>query len=1093
MNKGIGLLALLPLLVAALLLAPSTSHAQTTAATIVGDITDPSGAAIPGATVVVTNEGTGVAREAVTNEVGQYRVAPLNPATYEVRVETAGFKTQVRGGVVLQVSDIVEVDFTLELGEVTETIEVTGAAPVMQTQEASVAGVVDEKELQRLPVNQRNYTRLILLMPGTSSRRRSQSRGTGESGTQLYSVNGGRPQDNNYTLDGVDSNMQMMNSPGISPPMDAIQEFKVATNTSSEFARSAGANVSMVIKSGTSELHGTVYEFLRNDAFDANEFFANRNGRDQVPFRLNQYGAAVGGPIPKLSDKMFWFVSWEGFRRRRGSTATFSTPPSDFRQGDFSRLDNQIFDPFTGEQFANNTIPLAQQNPAMSRAIDLTNPASPNVSGDTNNVINNESRKNNRDQIHWRWDYNITSKDSVFFRFSNQNADLFTPQSNPLFFRDGQFDVFNYGGTWNHVFGATTVLSMTFGTNQPNNPGLNRTDAITRADFLSQTGLQMYQQDVFGDALVGISMGAYSAGGGGGSVTGDEVYQYSTNLSTVKGKHTLKGSFQYHRRRFYTDTSNPMNGNASFNGQITALAGVDGSGFPLADALLGFPTEIRRGQGNTLTNGIGHFIVGSFQDDWRVTSKLTVNLGLGYQLGSRPYDTTDRLGNLWVRRDGNGDYFGTLMWAATNPQPAPPDGRVPSPLDTFETGRPANQAGWGRALIGTDKNDFAPRLGVAYRANEKTVIRSGFGIFYNSTFVQELQDLRKFWPFTVQQVFSPNRGATPDFPITDGGPPFSSTAAIGGWPQNPENRSPYSMQWNFFIQRQLISDMTLDIGYVGSASKKQIGYSPFNNALTPGPGAIQPRRLLSSFGDLDGGSNQYNGRYDALQVKLQKRFSQGLQFNMNYTWQKALDGQSSLAEVKVQDPFNRRNDYSRSSWDTRQVFNFAYVYELPFGKGRQYGGNMNKAADMLLGGWSLEGITRLESGPPVRVRTGRDIANTGRSQQRPNLVGDPNAGPKTPDAWYNINAFETPQQYTFGNAGAYITDADGIVSFDIAVQKRFPINERHAIEFRTEFFNLPNNVNFGLPQENLNSGNRNRITSQSVAPRQIQFGLRWRF
>ena len=327
---------------------PMNAGAQSQA-TLVGTVSDPTGASVPGAEVTVSNLDTGSERVVQTNEVGNFRVFPLNPGVYTVMATTSGFKTQIRDGVVLQVSDVIEVDFVMELGEVTETIEVTGAAPIMQTQEASVGNVVNTQELERLPVNQRNFTRLILLMPGTSSRRRSQSRGVNESGTQLYSVNGGRPQDNNYILDNIDSNMQMMNSPGISPPMDAIQEFKIATNTGSEFARSAGANVNMVIKSGSREVHGTVYEYFRNDELDANEFFFNRtrtaSSPAKVPFNLNQFGAAVGGPIPGISDKMFWFVSWEGFRRRRGSTQTFSTPPADFRAGDFSRIASSVSRP----------------------------------------------------------------------------------------------------------------------------------------------------------------------------------------------------------------------------------------------------------------------------------------------------------------------------------------------------------------------------------------------------------------------------------------------------------------------------------------------------------------------------------------------------------------------------------------------------------------------------------------------------------------------------------------------------------------------------------------------------------------------------
>jgi hypothetical protein len=1054
-----------------------------TAATLVGDIYDPGGNVIPNASVTVTSAGTGFARSVQTNATGQYRITPLNPGTYSLQIKADGFKTQVRNNIELQVSAVLEVDFTLALGSVAETVEVTGAAPLLQTEESSVGNVVAAKELERLPVNGRNYTRLILLMPGTSSVTRSQSQGTGQSGTSLFSVNGGRPQDNNYTLDGFDSNMQMMNSPGISPPMDALQEFKIATNTGSEFGRSMGANVSMVIKSGTSQVHGTVYEYIRNNAFDANEFFANSNGLPKVPFKQNQYGVSIGGPIPKVNNKMFWFASWEGFRSRRASTQIGNVPTAEFRNGDFSALltgasPTIIRNPFNNNQpYPGNVIPRAQINPAIPTALELTTPL-PNRPGLVQNYVSSGSRQNNRDGLHWRYDYNMSEKNTFFFRFSLQNADLISPALQPNFTSPSEFDVTNYGGAWTHIFSPTTTLELGFGTNQPNVPGISTKGSLTRADFLAKTGMQMYQKDVFGDPLVNISFGSYSTPGAGGGVTGDNIWQWRGNLTKMVGKHSIKMGGQYHHRQFYTNTSNPMNGDAIFQGGVT--------GFPMADALLGYPGEVRRGEGNTLTDGIGHFLMGHIQDDWRVTSKLTINAGLMYQFGSRPYDSSDRLGNLYVTRDEKtGVYTGRLLWATTNPQPNP---------DTGELNSPARTDGIGRALIRSDKNDWAPRLGIAYKLNDKTVIRAGAGMFYNSTFVQELQDLRKFWPFTVQQVFSPNRGGILDQSITAPGPAFSNTSAIGGWPQNPDNRSPYSSQWNFFIQRQIQDDLTFDIGYVGSASKKQVGYAPFNNALTPGPGPIQPRRLLTNFGDLDGGSNQFAGSYNALQVTLKKRFSRGMQFNMNYSWQKSLDNQSSLAEnQKTQDPFNRRADWSRSSWDINHVFVFSYVYELPFGKGRQFGGGMNRFADAFVGGWSLEGIARLESGPPFMVFTSEDIANTGRKTQRLNLVGNPNEGPKTPQQWFNTSAFVRPPQYQFGNASPYITNADGIVSLDFALQKGFKITEKQALEFRSEFFNFPNTVSFSDPQGNINAGDYGRISGQRVSSRQIQFSLRYRF
>lgn len=1064
----------------ALTAASSAAFAQS-AATIVGDVLDPAGHAVAGASVTITNTGTAFARTVQTSETGQYRVTPLNPGIYSIQVQAQGFKTGVRNSVVLPVSAVLEVDFALALGAVTETVEVTTAAPILQTEESSVANVVTAKELERLPVNGRNYTRLILSLPGTSSVTRSQSQGTAQSGTSLFSVNGGRPQDNNFTLDGFDSNMQMMNSPGISPPMDAMQEFKVATNTGSEFGRSMGANVSMVIKSGTNELHGTAYEFLRNAKLDAAEFFGNRNRLPKTPFTQNQYGVAVGGPIPKLTNKMFWFASWEGFRRRRGSTQVGSVPTAAFRDGDFSALlpATVIRDPFNNNApYSGNIIPKARINPAIPTALALTTPL-PNRDGLVQNYVSNFSQANDRDSLTWRYDYNISQNNTFFFRYSYQNADLLNPDFRPNFIGRSEFDVTNYGGSWTHIFSPTTTLEVGFGTNQPNAPGLTAKGTLTRADFLKQTGMQMYQTEVFGDPLVNVSFGAYGTPGAGGGALGDNIWQGRGNLTKIMGRHSVKFGGQYHHRQFYTNTSNPMNGDAIFNGGV--------AGFPMADALLGYPSEIRRGQGNTLTDGIGHFLIGHVQDDWRVSSKLTVNLGLMYQFGSRPYDSTDRLGNLQVLRDPKtGAYSGRLLWATTNPQPNP---------DTGEINSPARTDGIGRALVRSDKNDWAPRLGLAYKLNDKTVIRTGVGMFYNSTFVQELQDLRKFWPFTVQQVFSPNRGGVLDQSITAPGPAFSNTSAIGGWPQNPDNRSPYSSQWNFFIQRELQDNLTLDVGYVGSSSKKQIGYSPFNNALTPGPGAIQPRRLLTNFGDLDGGSNQYSGSYNALQTTLKKRFSRGVQFNLSYSWQKSLDDQSSLAESqKTQDPFNRRSDWSRSSWDINHVLAFSYVYELPFGRGRQFGGSMNRAADLLIGGWSVEGITRLESGPPFMVFTSQDIANTGRKTQRLNGTGsDPNAGPKTPDDWFNKAAFVRPPAFSFGSVSPYVTNADGIINLDAAVQKVFRVNERHSFELRGEFFNFSNTTSFADPDGNINNGTYGTINNQRVSSRQIQMGLRYRF
>src|SRR4051812_47053171 len=326
------------------------AYAQTTNATIVGDVVDPSGSAIPGAAITVRNMDTGVSRELKSDESGSYRVFPLNPGNYEVTASSPGMKTQVQRNVSLDAAANVKVDFHLDVGIVNETVEVQGTATLLQTQDASVGGTVTANEVARLPVNGRNYTRLILLLPGTSDQGGSQSNGT-FSGTNMISVNGQRRQDNNFTLDGIDNNFMMMNSPGMSPPMDSIQEFRVLDNTSAEFGRSSGSNVNIVTKSGTHDLHATAYEYFRNSVLDANDYFANLQGTGKVPFKQNQYGVSAGGPvvIPKIfhgRENTFWFFNWEGFRERRGSTNISTVPTQAQRDGDLSGIGKNIYNPF---------------------------------------------------------------------------------------------------------------------------------------------------------------------------------------------------------------------------------------------------------------------------------------------------------------------------------------------------------------------------------------------------------------------------------------------------------------------------------------------------------------------------------------------------------------------------------------------------------------------------------------------------------------------------------------------------------------------------------------------------------------------------
>lgn len=1077
-----------------------TAFSQTTNATIVGEVVDPSGGSIPGADITVRNLATGVSRQLQTDNAGTYRIFPLNPGTYEVTASSKGMKTQVQENVVLDAAANVKVDFHLDVGVVSEKVEVEATGAVLQTQDASVGGTVTGSEIARMPVNGRNYTRLILLLPGTSDQGGSQSNGT-FSGTQLISVDGQRRQDNNFTVDGVDNNFMMMNSPGMSPSMDAIQEFRVLDNTSAEFGRSSGSNVNIVIKSGTRDLHGSAYEYLRNDKFDANDFFANRNATGKVPYRQNQYGVAVGGPvvIPKIyhgREKTFWFFNWEGFRERQGQTNLSSYPTQDERNGNFSALGSKtLYDPLTGvlgpdgksvirQPFQGNIIPTSRINPAMTFLLNTMVPL-PNRPGLTQNYVNTQGLANDRDAINVRADHNFGVKDSVSFRYSRQRVGQTIPQANPYLTQGERFDVDNYMGSYTHIFNPTSVLEIKFGRNVPNLPQPPINSKIQRQDFLTKSGITMFIPNVLFNPIPSFTADGEWGVGLGGQITGDHINQYIANYSKVLGRHSLRIGANYSRRHFSTNTTNPMDGSVDYDPSLTNLGSNPNSGDSFASMLLGFPSAIRRGTGNTVTeaqiNPQSYYV----QDDWRVNDKLTVNLGVRYEAIPAPREDTNRLGNLVIARNPtSGQYTGTLLWASTNPEVDPATGVA---------GEPPHTGGYGPSLMRNNYLDFAPRVGFAYQFNNKTVIRSAYGIFYNSTFVQELQDMRKFWPYTIQQNFSANQGTRPDLSITDPGPSFSNTAAIGGWPQNPNNRTPYSEQWNFTIQRQLMSDMTLDVGYVGNVNKRQVGYDPINSALTPAPGPIQPRRLLPAFGDLDGGNNKFNSMYNSMRVNLVKRFSRGVQLDANYTWGRAMTNSSSLAEATVQNPYDLRQEWSRASIDLRHIFQLSYVYELPFGRSKRWGANWNGVTNALLGGWSAEGITRAQTGAPLNPRINQDRANVGRTYQRPDATGlNPNNGPKTPDEWFNTAAFALPAPYTYGSSGAFVIDGPGRYNWDLAMQKDFHTFESQVLQFRAEAFNLPNSVSMGNPNTTQDGNNFGQVNYATPA-RIIQFALRYQF
>jgi hypothetical protein len=1066
-------------------------------AEISGLVTDSTHAVVPQASLRIVNQSTGTTRATQTSEAGIFMLRALQPGTYDLEISKEGFHLLSRLGIKLDVAAHIRLNFTLQVGGTTESITVTGRNDLSVTTESAVGGLITSSELARLPVDGRNYTRLILTLPGTSDRSKSQSNGT-FSGTNLYSVNGQRPQDNSYTLDGVENNLFRMNSPGASPPMDSLEEFRVVTGASAEFGRSVGANVTVVTKSGSREVHGTVYEYLRNDKLDANEFFANRTGAGKVPLRQNQYGVSLGGPlvVPGASrrrERTFWFLSWEGFRLTQGSTLFSTVPVAAQRMGDFSQQARQIFDPNTSQPgpggvivrqpFAGNRIPAGRINPASRSVLELLLPL-PNRPGLSTNFVNTESQKSDRGAWVARADHVLTPKDNLMVRYLNQSTGQASPQQNPNITGSSRFDVHNAAGSWTRQLSTSSMFELRLGYHQPYVSSVIRPSGLTRSEFLSNSGIRMFQQEArFNVTPVFLVTGQFGTNASG-AATEDHVYQIMGGYSKLLGRHSLKAGIAYSRRLYFYNGSTPIHGTAAFDSRLTELATQANSGHGTASFLLGYPSQIDRGQGDPSTNGRQNATHLFLQDEWRLSARVTVNAGLRYELNNPPYDTTDRVGTLWLKRDAqSGRYSGELLWGAVNPLPDPTTGAV---------NQPPRRGPFGRTLQANSYRNFAPRLGIAYQLSGRTVIRSGFGIYYNSTFMQELQDKRKFYPYNISQTFVANTGVSPDLSITDSGPAYSNTTALGGWAQRPENRTPYSLQWNLFVVRELGFATVIEAGYAGSGNRRQIGYTPFNVAVSPGPGPVQPRRLLPEYGDLNWGANLHNSNYNALQVKALRRFSRGVQFQVNYTWSRSMDDQSSLAESKVQNPFDQRADYSRSSWDLRHVFQFAYVWEMPFGHQRRFGSDWPIGLDLMLGGWAIEGITRYQTGAPVNVLLGQDRANVGSTMQRPNVIRDPNTGPRTPERWFDTGAFQMPAPFTYGNAGAFIVDSDGRRNWDVSLAKQFQLSERGRLEARAELFNISNSVAMGDPNSQFSSPSFGQVSSATAA-RQIQVALRFRF
>jgi hypothetical protein len=1096
----------IPILVLLAALSVSAS-AQTVTGTIVGTVFDQSGAVLPGVTITVANSATGVSKTAVTNEAGLYSVPFLQPGNYSVSAELTGFKKQVISGIKVEVEQRVRVDASLAVGQVSETVEVQSTAPLLETETSSVGHVIENQRIVDLPLNGRQFMELAFLLPATHASAPGHYNAYLQ-GIALSSA-GGRPTNNNFQIDGISNTSPNCGYFSVSPSVDSVQEFKIQTsNYSAEFGSTSGAVINVATKSGTNELHGSAYDYLRNDVFDARNFF-NRTGKAE-PLKRNQFGWSIGGPVyfPSLyqgKGKTFFFYNQEHLKERKSLVKVARIPTGDITRGDFSKASYTIYQPgttrpnpsgtgFIRDPFPNNTIPTSMISQVAQKV--LTFYPQPNNPGDPQRkYVSNRPFSRDNYQINARVDHQIGSKDNLFGRYSQSNLVSLDPGVLP---ERGDVATTNLGKNvalnWVHTFSPSFVNEARAGYNRLNfsfgnpEPGTNFAPELGVAGVPTNSWLS-------GFPLFGIT-GFSGIGDTEPYGNVDNIYQWTDTASWVKGKHSAK--FGVDIRRIQNDyfIARSPSGSYSLNGQFSGVPGVPLSE-GLADFLLGIPasssiTYIGEA-GRTRTTNWNLF----FQDDWKVTPKLTVNLGLRYELYTSPIEKYGRQGYMEPTT-------GELVYAKGAPLDNPLPGSGITEADLPYKHRKVER----ESIMFGDHNNFAPRIGFAYQALGKTVLRGGYGMSYvYFPFSDFGVNSQRMVPFSINvantsDAFRPTLGWNFDIggarTILRGAPRLSIAGV------SPDLQWGDVHQWSLNLQHELQGNLVFDVGYIGNKASHLAQRFATNNPLTPGTANLNSRRPFQAFAGVSQVQSDMNNFYNAMTVRLEKRYTKGYSILGSYTWAKSIGYGSEVYGTPGQDggfqnPLNIRADRGLQPDDVRQRLSISYTWELPFGKGRQFLTDLGGLANTFLGGWQLNSIMAFQTGFHMSV-SGGAFTNMGWAQ-RPDQTGNPNEGfTFSVDQAFNTKAFarpaplpDNPSLTRFGTAARGSVELPGIKSVDLSIFKNTRVAERLTVQFRFEMFNMPNHPNFScfscIPTSNFNSGSFGRIFG-AADPRLMQFALK---
>jgi Carboxypeptidase regulatory-like domain/TonB dependent receptor len=1070
----------------------TTTRAQVQTGRIVGTVTDSQKAVLPNASVTVTDSATNQSVTVNTNDRGDYVVTPLNPGFYRVTISSPGFQRTSINSVEVQVGQSARADVELKVGEVGSTVEVTSTAPLLDTESGTLGHVVTNTQIVNLPLNGRSFYELARLTPGAAALPGGGNllriRANYVSGTAISGVRG---RQTTFLMDGVDVTDHHQGGSLIQTSIDALQEFKVQQSAySAEFSH-AGGLLNATTKSGANQFHGGLFEFLRNDKLDARNFFA----REREVLKRNQFGGTIGGPvtIPKLyhgRNRTFFFGSYEGMRERQGLVFNNIVPTAAMKRGDFGALlpARRIFDPNTGLAYTGNIIPmdqLSQQALYFAQFIPDPNTAS-------GTFTHSPSRRLDTDQFTIRLDQSVTENHRIFMRYSFHDNRLNEPHQFPaLGYAPLRTRGHNLVASMSNIIKSNFVHEFRFSYL----PAIVNLEAFGQGrDFNKEAGILGFEETgrpgVIGSFPDLSWSGAYTAMNGSAfdqrPKTQDlKVYEWTDNLTWIKGRNIYKFGTKIRRWvPLFTD-SKQFQGQWTFNGSITGGPVTSPlSGDPFADFILGYPRQVTRAFPTDTFGGEGNYYHFYFQDDIKVNNRLSLNLGVRYEYSP------------WLK--GYRNQIGAFDPAAAKPVIiAGDDDQIDLDAqfaasssyalfqDLIQT---SSQAGLPLSITSADKNQWAPRVGFAWRpVGEKTVLRGGYGIFYET----ENTDGRvnnNMIPFKLDETAfndqMPPRRTMADFFL---GRALTASAAPSLGPTYTKLRMGYDQHWNFGVQHEIHSNIVAEIDYVGNKGSFLNGTNAANNPPA-GPGGIQSRRPYSRFGTINYFSQDVSSSYHALQAKLEKRVSAGLWYLASYSFSKSMIHQNAPAKGG-----NTAWERSLAEFDVPHNLAFSWGYELPVGRGKRWLAGARGVTDAVLGGWQMQGILGIRSGRPFTPTISADRANIGIGGQRPNRLASGKLDNPTVERWFDTSAFVTPAQFTYGNSGANILREDRFKSLDFSVFKQFRVTEGSLLQFRAEVFNLTNTPSFGPPMTAIDTAQAGRVTSTLSQPRQIQFALKYNF